>query len=130
MAYGEGLAERIRRTLQVRDAVVERKMFGGIAFMVAGSMACGVVGRDLMVRVGPERYDRALERPHVRPMDFTGRPLRGMVYVGSEGLVTESSLASWVDAAVEFALSAPRPPARRPAGAKALSPNGTRPRRT
>lgn len=108
MAYDEGLAERVRRALQGRNDVVEKRMFGGCAFLVSGSMACGITAHDLMVRVGPERYEAALSRPHARPMDFTGRPLRGMVYVTAEGLRTDASLASWIEEAVLVATSAPK----------------------
>ena len=86
MAYDEALAERIRALLAGRDAVTERKMFGGIAFMVGGNMACGVIHDDLMVRVGPDAHDAALAEPHARPMDFAHRPMRGMVYVDPDGV--------------------------------------------
>ena len=75
MAFDESLADRIRDVLVARAGVSERKMFGGIAFMIAGNMACGVIGDDLMVRLGPDA-EKALEEPHTRPMDFTGRPMK------------------------------------------------------
>jgi len=103
MAYDEALAERIRGVLRGRDDVQERKMFGGIAFMVAGRMACGVIRDDLMVKVGPEANDEALAQPHTRPMDFTGRPMRGMVYVAPAGVATDAELERWVERAVSFA---------------------------
>ena len=105
MAYDEQLAERVRLTLAGRDALSERKMFGGIAFMLAGNMFCGVVKDELMVRVGPERYDDALSRPHARPMDFTGRAMRGMVYVSPEGIHTDEALKRWVEQGLGFAAS-------------------------
>jgi TfoX/Sxy family transcriptional regulator of competence genes len=105
MAYDEALADRIRRMLATRDDVEERRMFGGIAFMVAGRMACGVIHDDLMVRVGPDGHDDALAQPHARPMDFTGRPMRGMVYVAPAGIATDEGLARWVDRAVTVAVS-------------------------
>lgn len=114
MAYDEALAERVRGELEGRANVVEKKMFGGIAFMVSGSMACGVIADDLMIRVGPERYEAALARPHARPMDFTGRPLRGMVYIAAEGLRTDASLATWIAEAVHAAMSGPKKPAPKP----------------
>jgi TfoX/Sxy family transcriptional regulator of competence genes len=83
--------------------VVEKKMFGGLTFMVAGKMACGVVHDDLMVRVGPDGDEAALAEPHTRPMDFTGRPMRGMVYVDPAGLATDADLGHWVDRAVRVA---------------------------
>jgi TfoX/Sxy family transcriptional regulator of competence genes len=103
MAYDEGLAERIRGVLRGRDDVVERKMFGGIAFMVAGRMACGVIHDDLMVRVGPDAHDEAVTEPHARPMDFTGRPMRGMVYVEPGGVSSDADLARWVRRGVDTA---------------------------
>ncbi len=79
MAYDEALANRIRGVLAQRDDVTERKMFGGIAFIIGSRMAAGVIHDDLMVRVGPDAHDDAIARPHVRSMDFTGRPMRGFV---------------------------------------------------
>lgn len=110
MAYSEELADRIRATLADRDDVIEKRMFGGVAFMVAGSMACGILGKDLMARVGPERYEEALSRPHASLMDFTGRPLRGFVLVGAAGIRTDAGLKKWVDETVAFALSLPKKP--------------------
>jgi len=107
VAYDEELAERIRRALAGRKGLSEKKMFGGIAFMLRGNMACGIVRDQLMVRVGPEQYDDALARPHARPMDFTGRPMKGMVYVGPEGLRSDADLAGWLRRGVEFAASFP-----------------------
>ena len=105
MAYDEALAGRIRGLLAVRDDVVERKMFGGLAFMVAGRMACGVIHDDLMVRVGSDGHDDALAQAHTRPMDFTGRPMRGMVYVAPAGIASDPDLARWIDRAVSVAVS-------------------------
>jgi hypothetical protein len=108
MPYSELLADRIRAALAARTDVIEKKMFGGIAFMVAGSMACGIVGKDLMARVGPDRYEDALSRPHARLMDFTGRPLRGFVLVGAPGIRTDRALQKWIDETVAFAVSQPK----------------------
>ena len=107
MAYDEALAERVRVTLAPGVDVVEMKMFGGIAFMVGGNMACGIVGNDLMVRVGPAAHEAALTEPHVRPMDFSGRPMRGYVYVGPDGLAADAGLARWVERGVAFARTLP-----------------------
>ena len=107
MACDEELAQRVRQVLVDVPGVAERKMFGGLAFMIRGNMFCGVVGQDLMVRVGPDRYQEALAAPHARLMDFTGRPLKGMVYVGVEGCKTDEALRSWIDQAVSFAGSLP-----------------------
>ena len=103
MSYDEALAVRIRRCLESRTDVIEKKMFGGLCFMVGGTMCCGLTKTDFMVRVGPERYDEALAQPHARPMDFTGRPLKGMVYVHPDGLRTDAALARWVRRALSFA---------------------------
>jgi TfoX/Sxy family transcriptional regulator of competence genes len=84
MAYDEALAQRVRDLLAPREELTEREMFGGIAFMLAGNMACGVIGGDLLVRLGKEDAERALGEPHVRPMDFTGRPMKTTVYVDPE----------------------------------------------
>ncbi len=107
MAYDEQLATRIRDVLSHRPEVVEKRMFGGLCFMVNGAMCCGLTATDFMVRVGPDQYEAALTRPHARPMDFTGRPLRGMVYVAPEGLRTKAALAAWVDRALAFVLATP-----------------------
>src|SRR3989304_10001362 len=107
MAYDEKLAERVRRALTPRESLVEKKMFGGIAFMLRGNMCCGIVRDDLMVRVGPERHEEALAQPHARPMDFTGRPMRGMVYVTPEGCRTDEALKRWVEQGLNFAETLP-----------------------
>lgn len=106
MAYDEALAERVRAVLRDRDDVEERKMFGGIAFMVAGRMAVGVMHDDLMVKVGRNAHAAALSRPHTRPMDFTGKPMRDMIYVRPEGTASESDLRAWIDPAIVVAVAA------------------------
>ncbi len=107
MAYDEKLAVRIRRAIGGNHGVSERKMFGGLCFLIRGNMACGVVGEELMVRVGPDGYDAALARKHARPMDFTGRPMKGMVYVAREGLRSSTALSGWVARGVDFARTFP-----------------------
>jgi TfoX/Sxy family transcriptional regulator of competence genes len=107
MAYDEVLAERIRAVLTGRDELREQKMFGGIAFMVRDRMAVGVDHEDLMVRVGPDAHDDAVAQPHARPMDFSGRPMRGMVYVTPAGVADHADLARWVEAGAAFAASQP-----------------------
>lgn len=102
MPYNEGLSERIRAALEPVDDVREQKMFGGIAFMVRDKMCVGVTNDNLMVRLGTQGSDAALRRPHTRPMDFTGRPMRGFVFVGLEGLRTRRQLQSWVDLALAY----------------------------
>ncbi len=107
MPYSEQLAGRIRDVLRRRGDVVEKKMFGGLSFMVAGNMCCGVVGDELMARVGPDGHKAALGRPHARPMDFTGKPLKGFVYVAPEGLANPAALESWIELALEFVETLP-----------------------
>ena len=107
MAYDEGLAQRIRELLAEQPGLAEKRMFGGIAFLVHGNMACGVLGEDVMVRVGPDRYDEALARPHTRPFDFTGRPMKGWVMVAAEGCEDDEALTAWIGRGVDFALSLP-----------------------
>jgi TfoX/Sxy family transcriptional regulator of competence genes len=106
VSYDEKLAGRIRAILSERDDVVEKKMFGGLCFMVNGAMCCGLTKSDFMVRVGPDVYDEALSQPHARPMDFTGRPLKGMVYVALAGLRTRAALERWVRRGVTFVSTA------------------------
>ncbi len=112
MAYDEKLAERIRVALKRRRGVSERKMFGGLAFLLKGNMLCGVVEEDLMVRVGPDAYEDALARPHTREMDFTGRPMKGLVYVASPGFRTARQLESWLERSLAFVRSLPAKQAR------------------
>jgi TfoX/Sxy family transcriptional regulator of competence genes len=112
MAYSERLAERVRSALATHKRVTEKKMFGGLAFLVGGRMCCGIVGDTLMVRVGPERYAAALSRPHARPMDFTGRPLTGFVYVAPAGIRSRQALAKWIGWSLEFASTLPAPKRR------------------
>jgi TfoX/Sxy family transcriptional regulator of competence genes len=107
MAYDEGVAQRLREAFETVANVGEKRMFGGIAFMVNGHMSCGVVDDTLMVRVGPERYREALKKPHAREMDFTGKPLRGFVYVAPEGFESDDDLASWMNISLEFVKSLP-----------------------
>jgi hypothetical protein len=96
MAYDEKLAERIRRAFGKRPDVVERKMFGGLTFLCRGRMCSGIVGTDLMVRVGDAEFDAVMRGRHVRPMDFTGKPLRGFVYVSPPGFRTAAALRTWL----------------------------------
>jgi len=107
VGYDEGLAERIRGILADRHDVSEKKMFGGIAFMIRGHMSVGIVKDDLMVRVGPESYEDLLRQRHARPMDFTGRPMKGFVYVASPGLETDVELERWVGHGLKYAASLP-----------------------
>lgn len=107
MAFDEKLAERIRTHLGKRRGLVEKKMFGGIAFLVRGNMCCGVHRDDLIVRLDPTDTDGALSEPHTRVFDLTGRPMKGWILVESSGLATDSQLGKWVDRASNYAGSLP-----------------------
>ncbi|TME59152.1 MAG: TfoX/Sxy family protein [Chloroflexi bacterium] len=107
MAYNEALANRLREALARERGVDEIKMMGGLCFMIDGHMALGIVGTELMIRVGPDGYEHALARMHAREMDFTGRSMRGFVFVEPAGIRTKRSLASWVALAAAFAKSLP-----------------------
>jgi TfoX/Sxy family transcriptional regulator of competence genes len=105
VAYNEVLAERIRAVLEDVDGVIEKKMFGGIAFMFKDKMFSGVVKDDLMVRCLHEKYEELLEKSAARPMDFTGKPMRGFLFVGAEDLKTNKQLKWWLDLGMEVALN-------------------------
>ena len=107
MAYEVALAERVRRVLAKSPDVTEKKMFGGVAFLVRGNMCCGVIGDRLMVRVGPKEYEAALSQASVRRMDFTGRPLKGLVYVEPMGFASDRDLRAWIARGTKFGLSLP-----------------------
>lgn len=107
MTYSTDLADRIRLLLPEDASVSEREMFGGIGFMIQGNMACGVIGNDLMVRVGPEQHEHALGLPSAKPFDMTGRPMRGWVLVGAVGLQDDDQFREWVDRGVRYASSLP-----------------------
>jgi TfoX/Sxy family transcriptional regulator of competence genes len=107
VAYSEALADRVRVELGDQGGVTERKMFGGLCIMVNGNMAIGVMDEELMVRVGPDAYDDALAQPHARPMDFTGKPLKGLIYVSADGIVDDDSLAAWIYRALAFVTELP-----------------------
>jgi TfoX/Sxy family transcriptional regulator of competence genes len=107
MPYDGGLAQRLREHFADTDGVTEKKMFGGLAFLLRGHMCCGVVGDTLMARVGPDQYEAALGRPHAREMDFTGRAMRGMVYVAPEGIESDADLDGWLTSCARFVRSLP-----------------------
>jgi hypothetical protein len=107
MAYDEKLAERIRLMLANLDGVQEMKMFGGIGFLLRGNMCCGVNGADLVIRLSHKDAADLLADPNVRPMDITGRPMKGWLYVSPAEVRTTRQLGGWVDCAVAFALSLP-----------------------
>lgn len=107
MAYDEGLAQRIREALAAETSVSERKMFGGLCFMVRGNMCCGIVKDELMLRVGKDLFQEALSRPHARVMDFTGKASNGMVYVAKDGIATDGALNDWIDLGLRFVNTLP-----------------------
>ncbi len=107
MAYDEGLAERIRNVLNDVPDVAEKKMFGGLCFMVSGHMCCGIVDDVLMARVGPEQYGQCLSLRHAREMDFTGKPLNGMLYVDPEGISEDDDLVAWTSRCLDFVKTLP-----------------------
>jgi TfoX/Sxy family transcriptional regulator of competence genes len=107
MAHNEILAQRIRQEMDKIPGLQEKKMFGGVGFLIAGNMACGVHGEDLIVRVGAEAYQAALGQPHTKPFDMTGRPMSGWIVVTAGGYESDGDLRSWVERGVEFARSLP-----------------------
>jgi TfoX/Sxy family transcriptional regulator of competence genes len=113
MAYDEQLAERVRRALGERPDITERKMFGGLTFLREGRMCCGIVGQELMVRVIEAEMPAVMRQRHVRPMDFTGKPLRGFVFVAPQGFSTAAALKTWIARGLRFAESSDEPRSRR-----------------
>ena len=107
MAYDEKLAGRVRKLLAKRKAIAEKKMFGGVAFLLNGNMCCGIHGEEMIVRLKPEETDQALARPHTRIFDMTGRPMKGWILVKPAGVAGEDTLAKWVSVGVSYAASLP-----------------------
>jgi TfoX/Sxy family transcriptional regulator of competence genes len=107
MAFDVRLAERVSIILEDIPDVREQPMFGGIAFLVGGHMACGIVGDELMLRLGEEGADAALDERHVRPMDFTGKPMSTMVFVEPGGIRSDGALAGWIRLALTFVETLP-----------------------
>ena len=133
MAYDVHLADRIRSILQSAGEFSEKKMFGGLAFMINGHMCCGVLKTDLVLRLTPEEAAAILRQPHTRPMDFTGKPMKSMIYVSATGTDSDEALAAWVKFAVRLARSVPAElTVRRAAKARRTTPsvsgNGDHPR--
>ena len=129
MAYDEGLAQRLRDALIDERGVVEKKMFGGLCLMVDGKMCVGVIGDELMARVGAEGHAAALSRPHVRPMDFTGKPLKGFVYVSAEGIESERALEEWVQLGVAYARTQAKAERAKPAKSRKASSSAKKKKR-
>ena len=107
MTFNELTASKIRTAMKDAPGLSERNMFGGVSFMLEGNMCCGVIEDNLVVRVGPGAYEAALREPHTRPMDFTGRPLNGFVYVERAGYETPSALNQWIERGVAFVRTLP-----------------------
>jgi TfoX/Sxy family transcriptional regulator of competence genes len=107
MAYDERLADRVRKALGDVSDVTERRMFGGIAFMVRGNMCCGIIDDRLMVRVGADAYETALKLTHAGPMDFSGKAMRGFVIVSADGARTTRQVRTWIDRALDFVRTLP-----------------------
>jgi TfoX/Sxy family transcriptional regulator of competence genes len=112
LSYDPEAAERVRRLLSGRDDVVEKKMVGGLSFLVNGNMCCGVTGTALMVRVGADGREQAVREPHVRPMQFAGRALSGFICVEPAGFAADDALARWVQRGVDFVSGLPVKPVR------------------
>lgn len=107
MPYNQQLAERLREKLLPLIPVTEKKMFGGVAFLLNGNMTVGVIRETLIVRVGPEKHKAALAMPGARPFDMTGRPMNGWVMVSAEGFSSGQALENWIHLALEFAQTLP-----------------------
>ena len=107
MSYNETLLERMRPYLEIRPAVSEKKMFGGIGFLVNGNMCCGIWQDLLVIRLSKEDANEALDQPHIRPMDITGKPMRGWIFVEPAGYKDPDDLVSWIERAYAFAASLP-----------------------
>jgi TfoX/Sxy family transcriptional regulator of competence genes len=107
MAYSKSLAARVRQALARRRDVTEKRMFGGVAFLLSGNMLVGVWQDSLIARLGPEAGEQALGQPHVRPFDVTGRPMKGWVMIEPDGIDSDRQLAKWVERALQFVVTLP-----------------------
>jgi TfoX/Sxy family transcriptional regulator of competence genes len=113
MAYDEGLSVRIDELLEGRDQIEVKKMFGGLCYLSRGHMLCGVLQDTLMARVGPDQYADCLAREHAREMDFTGKAMKGMIYVSPEGIESDVDLSSWLESCFAFVDSLPPKPPKK-----------------
>ena len=107
MAFDENAAKRVREVLSKECTVSEKRMFGGLAFMAQGHMCCGIIGQDLVIRVGASQHEQALAEPHVRAMDFTGRSMKGFIYVSPLGYSSQANLRKWIKRGLRFVSSLP-----------------------
>lgn len=109
MAYDDALANKIREVLEGKRGITEKKMFGGLCFLLNGNMLCGVDNKSrLMIRVGPEKYDSSLKLKHACKMDFTGKPMKGMLYIDPDGTKRKDSIKKWLDLASDFVKTLPK----------------------
>ena len=107
MAFDERLGDRMRDALSATREISEKRMFGGLCFLWRGKMFAGILGDELLLRIGPERQPSALLQPHVRVMDFTGKPMKGYIYVGPEAIDADAALEQWLQEALAFTQSLP-----------------------
>jgi hypothetical protein len=108
MAYSKSLAARVRQALASRRGIAEKKMFGGVGFLLHGNMLVGIWQDSLIARLGPEEGEAALTEPFVRPFDVTGRPMKGWIMIEPDGLDTDSQLSAWIERAHVFVSTLPR----------------------
>ena len=105
MVYNEKLADRIRKIICKNKNVTEKKMFGGLSFLLNGKMFCGVLKEDLVLRISHGEYEDALKKPNVRPMDFTRRPMKGFIYVNANGCKSDKDIKKWIDLSLNYVKS-------------------------
>ena len=108
MAYDEGLAERLREVLAGRRGITEKKMFGGLCFLLHGNMVVGISKNELMVRYDRDEHDAVMKMKHVRPMDFTKKPMQGFAFVGPKGFDAQADLEKWVERCLSYVSTLPK----------------------
>ena len=108
MPFDEELAKKIRKETKGQTSLVEKKMFGGLAFLINGNMSVGIHGNELIVRIDPEQTDAALKQPGVRIFDITGRPMKGWLMVGGKGIIDPKALKKWIHTGVQYASTLPK----------------------
>lgn len=119
MPYSESLAQRLRHILKGHHGFLEKKMFGGVGFLLQGNMCVGIWKNSLIARIDPDQYESALSQTHVQEFDITGRPMRGWIMIDPDGLDTDDQLFHWVQAAIDFVGALPKkPPAKKPSTKK------------
>jgi TfoX/Sxy family transcriptional regulator of competence genes len=107
MAFDNNLADRIRKQLAQQKGLTEKRMFGGIGFLLNGNMCCGVLGAEVIIRFDPEQTEKVLTHKHTRIFDFSGRPMKGWIFVGTQAVETESDLKHWLQIGLKYAKSLP-----------------------